>query len=428
VTDNVISNTGRGGIFCNNDSTDNVIVRNVVGGSGGERLGIEAWGSCHRTLIEDNRIDHWLSLDGSDFCAVRRNTVSDKSGNYAWAGLEAICQNSVFTDNLVDGGAQVGISQSNWQTKEYLLFARNTIKASAMWGLLLGGRDGPCQYQYFYQNKFLTSIGAQPPAQYSGQGNGVYIDNNCYHMSFVSNEISYNYWDGIVPVGTRATQNYFSFTGNTIQNNGNGGVWDGFSTDLEWSGNTISGNHGGGSDWNAQLISRGFANQKPAAAFACPAVVAPGQSVLFTNTSSDADGTISRVLWDFGDGLPSTNFSPTHAYASTGLYTVALVVWDNGGRGMLATRTINVKKKLLVGTLVMIKGLAQTASAVSATGGTITDVPGYRLHTFTNVGTNAFNVTAGGNIEVLVVAGGGSGGGQDYVEWRDFGTWPDTRR
>ncbi len=48
------------------------------------------------------------------------------------------------------------------------------------------------------------------------------------------------------------------------------------------------------------------------------------------------------------------------------------------------------------------------SSGVVATGGTITDVDGYRIHTFTSSGT--FTVTQGGNVETLVVAGGGGGG------------------
>ena len=54
-------------------------------------------------------------------------------------------------------------------------------------------------------------------------------------------------------------------------------------------------------------------------------------------------------------------------------------------------------------------GIAWTWGGVSATGGTVTDIGGYRIHTFTTSGT--FTVGAGGNIEVLVVAGGGGGGG-----------------
>ena len=49
--------------------------------------------------------------------------------------------------------------------------------------------------------------------------------------------------------------------------------------------------------------------------------------------------------------------------------------------------------------------------SISATGGTVTEAGGYRIHTFTSNGT--FTVTSGGNVEYLVVAGGG-GGGQGY--------------
>jgi hypothetical protein len=45
---------------------------------------------------------------------------------------------------------------------------------------------------------------------------------------------------------------------------------------------------------------------------------------------------------------------------------------------------------------------------VSATGGTETDVGGYRYHTFTSSGSLV--VSTGGSVEVLLVAGGGGGG------------------
>lgn len=50
--------------------------------------------------------------------------------------------------------------------------------------------------------------------------------------------------------------------------------------------------------------------------------------------------------------------------------------------------------------------------SVVASGGTITDVNGYRIHTFTSSST--FNVIYGGNVEVLVVAGGGGGTGSPW--------------
>ena len=47
-------------------------------------------------------------------------------------------------------------------------------------------------------------------------------------------------------------------------------------------------------------------------------------------------------------------------------------------------------------------------SFVSATGGTEVTSGGYKYHTFTAAGT--FTVSAGGDVEVLCIAGGGGGG------------------
>ena len=51
-------------------------------------------------------------------------------------------------------------------------------------------------------------------------------------------------------------------------------------------------------------------------------------SVTFTNAST---GDYSESLWDFGDGVTSTLESPTHIYASAGVYTVTLTASGPGG-------------------------------------------------------------------------------------------------
>ena len=51
----------------------------------------------------------------------------------------------------------------------------------------------------------------------------------------------------------------------------------------------------------------------------------------FTDTSSDADGTIASRSWNFGDGTTSTATNPARTYAAAGTYTVTLTVTDNGG-------------------------------------------------------------------------------------------------
>ncbi len=49
----------------------------------------------------------------------------------------------------------------------------------------------------------------------------------------------------------------------------------------------------------------------------------------FTDTSTDADGTISNWSWDFGDGNGSSVQDPSHSYAAAGTYTVVLIVTDD---------------------------------------------------------------------------------------------------
>ena len=51
------------------------------------------------------------------------------------------------------------------------------------------------------------------------------------------------------------------------------------------------------------------------------------------------------------------------------------------------------------------------SSTIDATGGTITYVNGFKIHTFTSVGTSTFTVNSGsGQAQILIVAGGGGGG------------------
>ena len=51
-------------------------------------------------------------------------------------------------------------------------------------------------------------------------------------------------------------------------------------------------------------------------------------TVEFFNTST---GQLTSWLWDFGDGLTSTDWSPAHTYYTPGTYSVSLTVNGNGG-------------------------------------------------------------------------------------------------
>ncbi len=68
---------------------------------------------------------------------------------------------------------------------------------------------------------------------------------------------------------------------------------------------------------------------------------------------NEDDGSVSSLLWDFGDGNTSTDLAPTHVYEANGQYTVSITVIYNTTDK--PTRTItedvvvtNVMKKLVI--------------------------------------------------------------------------------
>jgi endonuclease YncB( thermonuclease family) len=77
----------------------------------------------------------------------------------------------------------------------------------------------------------------------------------------------------------------------------------------------------------------GGGNEAPtASASVDDATVAPGATVTFDGTASvDADGTIERYQWAFGDGTTASGATPTHAYDAAGSYDATLTVTDDDG-------------------------------------------------------------------------------------------------
>jgi PKD repeat protein len=72
----------------------------------------------------------------------------------------------------------------------------------------------------------------------------------------------------------------------------------------------------------------GPSNVKPTAAFTyeCTNLVC-----VFTDQSSDEDGTIASRSWDFGDGSSGTGATANHTYTAAGDYDVTVEATDDGG-------------------------------------------------------------------------------------------------
>jgi hypothetical protein len=99
----------------------------------------------------------------------------------------------------------------------------------------------------------------------------------------------------------------------------------------------------------ASFVNLTLGNQPPTATIVSPAgnaTVNPGQSVSFSGTGSDPDGSISAYAWTFPGGAPGSSAAAnpgTVTYSTPGTYVASFRVTDNGGlTSQPATRTITV--------------------------------------------------------------------------------------
>ena len=85
-----------------------------------------------------------------------------------------------------------------------------------------------------------------------------------------------------------------------------------------------------GTDTSTATI--GLGNQPPVADPNGPYTGTVGVAVAFDGSaSSDPDGSIISYSWNFGDGVAGSGVTPSHTYASAGLYNVTLTVMDDAG-------------------------------------------------------------------------------------------------
>lgn len=333
-----IDKTGRGGIFADNGSNDLVIAHNTVTGSGGEGLGIEIWGHCDGCVVEDNRIDHWLSVGGCDRAAVRRNVISDKSGSVKFCGIEGIGSYLVITDNLVDGGQMIGLSVSANVKKDYVLWARNTVKGCHQWGAQFQGDKTGIACHYLYRCRFIATPVGKKPVWYAGdEGHGFRANGNNRNLTFEECTFARNGRLGLQLIGKGVDA--LAFVRCTIADN-KGPAIRGPSgyTALEWLDCKVTGN---GSDTFPP--DKPFASPAPIASFDAPTTAHVGKPVRFVSTSQARAGKIQAQLWDLGDGPPHTDAVATHTYSKPGTYRVTLIIWNEPGRAARAETCVIVK-------------------------------------------------------------------------------------
>jgi len=127
----------------------------------------------------------------------------------------------------------------------------------------------------------------------------------------------------------------------------------------------------------------------PVASFSGSSAVSPGTTVTFTDTSTPQ---ATSWLWLFGDGSYDTKQSTSHAFSSTGIYSVVLIATNGAGSS-------EVTNQQTVQSTVSVLSDEATTRSFDATD------PGHqRLHgvQLRQTGKTWLKVTAGGNEETIV--------------------------
>ncbi len=333
---NTVRNTGRGGIF-GDHSPELVIQKNKVSGSGGAGMGIEVWGGCPRSVIEDNIVDHWISVDSSDQSAVRRNVIGADDGTLKGYGIEVIARDVVVTGNVINRGARIGLSVSNKPVKNNVFWGYNSVRDCIQWGAQLQGDAGGIAMHYFYRCVFEKTVRGDPRARYKrNDGHGFRTNGNCSHLVLEECEVRNNGGYGL-QLGGRGVD-FISLVRCNIKNNGMAAVvGPADCTALEFVDCAILGNRS-----NTREESKPFPAPAPKADFVVPDVIRPGQPAKFRCTSVAAEGEIAERLWDFDHGIPQSTAQPQHTYDEPGDYRVTLIVWDSARRGARMEKTIRV--------------------------------------------------------------------------------------
>ena len=119
----------------------------------------------------------------------------------------------------------------------------------------------------------------------------------------------------------------------------------------------------GATDSTSMNITVEDVNTPPTADFFADIVTGTAPlPVVFTDNSSDADGSIASWSWDFDDGSYSSSRSPSHTYTRAGTFTAKLTVADNKGATNSASMVITVSEPLEKATYVSDIAMSITVS------------------------------------------------------------------
>lgn len=352
ITNNLIENTGRGGVLMQNAQFATVR-NNKIRGSGkhsDDGLGIELFDGCHYGVIEGNEVDHWISIDSAHHIAIRGNVVKDDPKNgIQFAGIEIAGASSdcVVAENKVGSGNQIGFSVSNEGIKDNFLVTRNEFKSSEAYGAQIQGDVGGGNRLFIHRNSFQDTK-ASEQSFVGDAGHGFRINGNVSQIVFDNNLFSSNQGSGLQIRSddfVTSPVDLLTFTSNLIIANKSDAVE--IASDLNkaikhihWdASNTLANNK-----VDIPLMQKGFRQQpKRKLTIIMPSKehLTVGSPIKFDYTSAN-NSIPAKMLWDLGSGPPTTDNAPEITYKEPGSYSIRLLVWDLAGQATLEELKVEV--------------------------------------------------------------------------------------
>ncbi len=291
-----------GGIYSTGEKS--IISNNIINGHAGA--------SGNESIISNNIINGCIASQGNDI-SISENQITKCEGS----GIHISGKNVQIRNNIIShSGAGIGVEARN----VYIL--NNVIANNGAWGInctwsWAGAKDITIQYNLIRDNG------------YSG------IDNASDDVVISNNVISGNADNGIRQLGWNLT-----FTQNNICNNHNFDFYNHsekniYASENYWGTNDtfLIGNkiYDFYDDFERGIVSYQPIASEPFKEVDFVASPLSGQYPLQVSFDNKSIGIITSSMWDFGDGITSTEQNPSHSYNSEGNYTVSLTMTSETG-------------------------------------------------------------------------------------------------
>jgi parallel beta-helix repeat protein len=336
---------------------DNVIIKDFKiirsGGSAGGKAGIIVRSEGNK-ILDCNIIDN---RDGIDLSYSHNNIVDNvilDNSNEGY-GIIIFHSNNNLIENCVFQKSRTGIfisvSSGNRINNTDILGLyqgiefRGNSNSNTIENCLISDSQTPILLRESHSNIFRKNniVDNWQMSRFDYSSNNIlYLNTFSNHDGVNVRDIgSLNIWNSPEPiVYTYGNNEYTSYLGNywndyTGEDNDNDGIGD--TPHQIWM-NDNEDNFPLMVPWGEDIE-----NIPPTAGFSySPSNPSVDDTIQFTDTSYDSDGTITSWSWNFGDGGSSTIKNPQHQYTTSGTYTVTLEVTDNDGAKNSISQTINV--------------------------------------------------------------------------------------